>query len=162
MNRRCMAVKEKIFRAFKCLLKHDRYLLDVKINERSLTHQLAVYLEQEFPEYNVDCEYNRDGHDSKKLLSFKIKKNITPDDTEGTTVYPDIIIHHRGTKDNFVVIEAKKTLNQNQDKNDKQKLKAYKQELNYLHAFFIRFPVGDELNNYSETSTNSFIEEIQL
>ena len=45
----------------------DRYLLDADASERSLSHRLAVHMIDRFPNYEIDCEYNRDGFDVKKL-----------------------------------------------------------------------------------------------
>jgi hypothetical protein len=160
-------VEEKIHHAMRCLIKNDRHLLSVEANERSLTHRLAVYLEQLFPEYHVDCEYNRSREVAKRLQSFP--QTVAGNDLEGTTVYPDIIIHHRGTDTNFLVIEAKKSsvslqctsASGNSDSEvcycDRCKLKAYKTDLNYSFGFFVTFPV-------SEPTTAAFtglIEEIQ-
>lgn len=136
------------------VIKNDAYLLVASATERSITHRMAIYLEEEFPEYDVDCEYNRNGLETKKLESYK--KTINSDDTDGVTVYPDIIVHHRGTKDNFIVIESKKTSNTNQD--DKEKLLAYKTDLSYTHAFFVKFPVGDDLKDFNRSSISEFIE----
>jgi hypothetical protein len=70
-------------------------------NERSITHHLAIYLQQEFDCWNVDVEYNRDDHDIKRLRDLR--------DVPSDAVYPDIIVHRRGTNyDNFLVIEVKK------------------------------------------------------
>ena len=141
-------VSEKIKNAYRKLLKNDSYLLKVDANERSITHRLAIYLEDEFPDYNVDCEYNREGADIKRIR--EIFNNSMPQDAISITrengntvsVFPDIIIHHRGTDDNFIVIEAKKKTNNNGK--DKAKLKAYKDDLHYKHAFFIEFPVKNK------------------
>ncbi len=149
-------VKEKIKIALEEVIKNDSYLLDVNINERSLTHRLAIYLEKHFPNYHVDCEYNRTDMDQKKLIRFR--KDITSDNKEAVTVYPDIIIHKRGTKrDNLVVIEAKKSTND--DESDKEKLMAYKKDkdLGYKYAFFIKFPVNEDL---AKIDIDTLIEEI--
>lgn len=45
------------------LLAEDAYLFEADANERSISHRLALYLEEEFPGWNVDCEYNRDQHE---------------------------------------------------------------------------------------------------
>src|SRR6516162_4501167 len=37
-------------------------LLWLDAGERCLAHQFATYLAQLFPQDDVDCEYNRDGH----------------------------------------------------------------------------------------------------
>lgn len=141
-------VINNIYKAFNKLLADDQYLLKADANERSITHKLAEYLQAEFSDWNVDCEYNRDGMDIKRLMSFK--KYITSDDTEATSVFPDIIIHNRGTNDNLVVIEAKKSTNTVDNDNDK--LHAYKHELNYKFAIKIKLPVGDSIKNITDIS----------
>ena len=141
------------------LIEKDGYLLKVNANERSITHCLAIHLESVFPGYNVDCEYNRDGVDPKILNGFK--KKIDSDDENGITVYPDIIIHHRGRgkKCNFMVIEAKKI--SNRDDSDKEKLVIFKKELFYTHAYFVRFPVGEDFINNRCSSFEKYIEEMR-
>ena len=149
-------IRKLIERAYQTLIEKDGYLLKVDANERSITHRLAIHLESVFPGYNVDCEYNRDGVDPKILNGFK--KNIDSGDTSGITVYPDIIIHHRGEKCNFIVIEAKK--NSNKDDSDKEKLAIYKKELFYEHAYFVRFLVGEDFKKYKSLPFEEFIEEM--
>ncbi len=105
-----LEIKEKVEIAFGILLKNDVFLLEYDVNERSISHKLAEYLQKLFPDYNVDCEYNRVGnltvdeeYFNKKL---RLYKNIKCLDGE-TTVYPDIIIHKRGQRENLLVIEIK-------------------------------------------------------
>jgi hypothetical protein len=86
--------------------KHSK-LLDVRANERSLTHKLAECLQLEFEEYDVDCEYNRRGTDVKRLERL-LFGGAPSDDLDARTVYPDIIVHRRGEDENVLVIEAKK------------------------------------------------------
>ena len=132
-------VYEKIEKAFAKLLENDKYLLDVNINERSLTHKLAEYLQEEFPEWNVDCEYDRDALDAKRL-QLNVHKS---------KVYPDIIVHHRGDKknNNLIAIEAKKVkegenIEETEEyKDDIKKLKGYKEQLRYTYTFMIKLPV---------------------
>ena len=150
-------IRKHIERAYQMLIKKDKYLLEIDANERSITHRLAIYLELEFPEYDVDCEYNRDGFSSKRLIGYK--KKIDSDDTDGVTVYPDIIIHHRGERDNFIVIEAKKY--SSTDDSDKEKLNIYKNELLYKHAYFVRFLVGEDSKNCRCLLLEKFIEEMR-
>jgi hypothetical protein len=147
-----MEVKDKIQTAFRELLKRDSYLLEVNANERSITHRLAVYLEPKFPGFQTDCEYNRDEKIPKELWSFK--KTIESDDGDGVSVYPDIIIHRRGTNKNHVVIEAKRLSKVTRCSSraecicDRCKLRAYKDDLEYQHAFFVIFPGKKALNIY--------------
>src|SRR6266571_6226807 len=112
----------------KCLKKESK-LLELDANERSSTHKIAEYLQGEFKQegYDVDCEYNRDRYDTKKLRLEPMP--ILSDNSKGDTVFPDIIIHRRGTRNNLVVIEAKKSTNG--DKSDSDKLHAFKEQLGY-------------------------------
>jgi hypothetical protein len=108
---------------------------------------------------------NGDGLKAKRLDSFK--KSIDNSDTNGASVYPDIIVHHRGTRDNFIVIEAKKSSNlqehqeEGQCKCDHCKLRAYKKDLSYHYAFFVIFPVGNDYESFSDVFIGEYIEEIQ-
>ena len=60
-------IGDKVLRALQRFIDNDLYLLRINANERSLSHCLAIYLQEEFPAFNVDCEYNRDGIDPKRL-----------------------------------------------------------------------------------------------
>ena len=122
------------------LLRSDSAILAMDVNERSISHRLASYLEPFFPGWNVDCEYNRN-HDDPKRLNIR-RRNILSDDTQATTVFPDIIVHHRGTDDNFVVIEMKKTTSQETDDYDLEKLHAFKEQLRYQFAIFVKVRTG--------------------
>ncbi|MGR9107915.1 MAG: hypothetical protein ACU843_13380 [Gammaproteobacteria bacterium] len=129
-------VENAIHEALGQLLRADAELLHLDANERSISHRLAGYLETFFPGWNVDCEYNRDGYDPKRLNIQP--RGIQSDDTQATTVFPDIIIHRRGTNDNLVVIEMKKTTSQEDDEYDLQKLRAFKNQLGYQFAIFVK------------------------
>jgi hypothetical protein len=126
--------------ALEQLLKRDAYLLQVDANERSITARLAMYLQEALPDWQVDCEYNRDGVDPKRLQHL----DLYPDseDTEAKTVFPDVIAHIRGTKRNYLVIELKKTTNTVPREVDLGKLRGYKRELTYVHALFIELSAG--------------------
>ena len=132
-------VVHKLRRAYLKLLRNDRNLLELDVNERSLTHKLAEYLQEEFVSWHVDCEYNRDGHDPKRV---RVSHGISAADTDAQTVYPDVIVHRRGTRDNLVVVEAKKTSTALTSE-DASKLRAYRSELGYLFAFEVVFPVNE-------------------
>ncbi|MCD6367138.1 MAG: hypothetical protein J7L46_06335 [Bacteroidales bacterium] len=153
MNRE--KITNKLHKSYEKMISREGYLFEIDTNERSLTHKLAEYLQLEFPEWNVDCEYNRNEVDTKKLDSFK--RNISSDDTNAVSVYPDIIIHHRGTKNNLIVIEAKKTSSTVEDL-DEKKLKAYKNDLGYKFAFKITFPVKEQFKEIKEL--DKYIKEV--
>jgi hypothetical protein len=129
-------VEEALNAALDLLVRNDADILRIDINERTISHRLANYLEPYFPGWKVDCEYNRD-HDDPKRLDI-IRRNLTSDDTQATTVFPDIIVHRRGTTENLLVIEMKKTTSRESDKHDLGKLDAFRQQLGYLFAVFVK------------------------
>src|SRR5712691_104052 len=116
-------VKKMVGNALTKLSMNDARLFEVSVNERSITHKLAEYLQQEFADRNVDCEYNR-SLDEVKRVSFP-ETGVEWDDLESKTVFPDIIVHTRGAKRNLLVIEVKKSNSRVSDSFDKIKLKAF-------------------------------------
>ena len=104
-------------RAFNDLYRYDKHLicnmpLEIinteeigkhYVGERSIVFRFAHYLQNElvkapkYATYNLDCEYNRNGVETKDLPSFP----------NGT--FPDLIIHKRGKNypTNLVVMEFK-------------------------------------------------------
>ena len=123
-------------------LARDRYLLAQDVNERTISHRFALYLQRLFPKRHVDCEYNRyfGRPGSPKTLRVP-DTNVGWSDTNARTVYPDIIVHTRGTDDNLLVIEMKKaglsvTF-------DEDKLRAYQHEYGYRFAYLLVVRTGD-------------------
>lgn len=140
-------VNAHLSRALDRLCERDEYLFVVNASERAICVRLAFYLQFEFPDFDVDCEYNRNHKEEdlkKKLPAGELEgdagRGPKIDDDDSITVYPDIIVHRRGTPDNLLVIEAKKsktTIRSN--KYDEKKLKAYKKILGYRFAKFVGF-----------------------
>jgi hypothetical protein len=62
----------KILTSVNMLLSKDGYLLFNDLHERSITHKLGEYIQREFPNWNVDCEYNKYGTDPK-LLGMNVR-----------------------------------------------------------------------------------------
>jgi hypothetical protein len=134
-------VASRVVAAIGRLLNADRHLLESNANERSISHRLGLYLTAEFADWDVDCEFNRKGHDPKRL-------DLTPealmsDDDEGTTVYPDIIVHKRDEPLNHLVVEIKKDTGGSRAK-DLHKLRAFRTQLKYAHALFLSFGTGEQ------------------
>ncbi len=139
------AIKDKVRNAIQRLLDRDRFLLEKEVNERSISHRLAMYLQNEFgDEWDVDCEYNRN-HDITKKLTIHPKR-VQINDTNATTVYPDIIVHRRGTHDNnLLVIEMKKLTNLREEAKefDLNKLCAFREvEYHYQYALYLQLKTG--------------------
>jgi hypothetical protein len=139
-------VKNIVLEACKQLVANDKYLLIYNLNERTITHKLAEYLQKKFPYFHVDCEYNKDS-DKVKRIKFRrnlVEKKITNFDTEGCTIYPDIIVHKRGSNDNLVAIEVKKNASIQLMEKDIEKIKWYKHDLGYKFGIFINFLTEEE------------------
>lgn len=161
-------VEERVCAALSKLLEKDHYLLKKKANERSITHRLGIYLQEMFPEWHVDCEYNLDGDDTKRLEGFidellceyerlgvALTDRELQQDTEDKTVYPDIIVHKRGKECNLLVIEAKKNQstergNKRGEIRDRVKLSKYVEKFGYKHALFLKLGVGDDYESLTE------------
>ena len=148
-----LTINARVNSALKTLETNDTCLFEISINERSLCARLAMYLRDEFPEYDVDCEYNRNITEDDFLKRLRNKyylellgKTISPSDTDGVTVYPDIIVHKRRSAPevNLLVIEVKKSSNKTDSKIDLAKLRAFKKELHYQYARFIVFGTKGE------------------
>jgi hypothetical protein len=140
-------VAERLQRAIQKLTDRDLELLRRDVNERSITHRLGTYMQEEFPEWDVDCEYNRKDFNAKKL-DFYPNQSAT-DDTDARTVFPDIIVHKRGPAGpNLLVVEAKKIKDrrQNGQDTDRRKLRAFNgdSDLKYEHAVFLQFRTGKD------------------
>ncbi len=132
-------VERRLQAALRLLSERDGYLLDVGAHERAITHRLGMYLQGQFHQWDVDCEYNRDGHEPKRV-------GLDEGSFAGeSSVYPDIIIHRRGREGpNLLVIEAKTYHNRAKEsvQRDRQKLEAYKRDLHYDHAVFLEVWTG--------------------
>jgi hypothetical protein len=123
------ALAHEVRTALEQLLLRDAGLLVRNVNERTITARLADHLRLRFPGWDVDPEYNRDGHEVKKA--------------NGDVVVPDVIVHRRGTTDNLLVIEAKKSNTTEADEEVLKKLDAFRScHLQYQHALFVKLIVG--------------------
>lgn len=149
-------IERRLSIAIDTLRVNDNYLLINDVNERSITHKLATYMEQTFGKaYDIDCEYNRSIGDLKKISMLKSKWDelnnrsvITEDEILSEimvekTVFPDIIVHKRGRPDeNLLIIEVKKSTSSVNEDYDIEKLKCYTDadnDLNYKYGVFIKF-----------------------
>lgn len=132
-------IEKRLNAALRRLCTQDGHLLEVDAHERAITHRLGMYLQYEFRNWHVDCEYNRYGYDPKRLALEESQY------TGERSVYPDIIIHQRGREGrNLLVIEAKKDPNEYSEevKLDLIKLAAYKRCLKYDYAVFLKVWTG--------------------
>ena len=100
-------------------LTNKKYAPEEHLSERSIVFRFSHYLlnmlenDSRFASYDLDCDYNRNGVETKKLPSFP----------NGT--FPDVIIHKRGSNDyNLAIFEFKTYWNRDQS-NDREKLREF-------------------------------------
>jgi len=117
------------------------HLLENDLSERCIAARLAYHLQWEFigeDDVRVDVEYSRLGAAVKRLETLPpdcIRRKKRPGDP---AVLPDIIVHKRGEAGpNVLVIELKKTTNPEGQNCDGQRLRAFREELDYEFAALI-------------------------
>lgn len=154
------SVDDIVNRSLCQLYEDDQFLLQERIHERTITHKYAEYLQYNLEEVIinsdliVDCEYNREVHDDEKTLPAP---ETTPEkELDEDTIFPDIIIHKRGSSDrNILVIEVKKANNSNNRKSDRKRLQKLTTDredgrFGYEYGLFLVMPVG---TNWEEEKT---------
>ena len=142
--------KDAIEKMLDILYEKDKFLLNKQndLTERSITHRMGMYLQELFPDLHVDCEYNRMGKMSNGEVYYTegdyfaktvcLSDSLVSDqDDSGSRVFPDIIVHKRGTGINFIIVEVKVEWKNSKAGHDMKKLKAYKNDLKYEHSFYI-------------------------
>jgi hypothetical protein len=141
MNYNFEEINQKVNVAIGVLLKNDAELLKIDVHERSITHKFAEYLQFQFPDWNVDCEYNRKGEFGMKDIHGDIEE--CTEHKRQYRVFPDIIVHQRKiTKCNLLVIEVKKNTSNKKKECDERKLKFFtdpKFEYHYSYGLFVEF-----------------------
>lgn len=135
---------KKFLTSVNYLFKNDLFLLKNDASERSITHKLAEYLQKEFPEWHVDCEYNRDLDDVKRRPS-------------DAGFYPDIVVHIRDIDKNLLIIEVKKSNGKYNDEETRLKEATIsKYRYNYQLGIFITLNV---LDGYGKEPIIQFFKE---
>ena len=148
-------IKTCVNQALSDFKNNESDLLNPLGREENLAQRFSFWLQRQFPEWIVDCEYSliRDGMSKAKvrkvtqmLMRRVSNKIIRLDEPEEVVVVPDIIIHHRGTSENLLVIELKTSNDKSMIEFDKEKLRAYKDDerLGYQYALFLKFKKLDE------------------
>lgn len=150
-------IKDILDTAIATLKEKDNFLFVNDISEWAISHKLAVYLNDKFPELDIDCEYNgyAKANNNKKYIMIlrskleelgKIKDSDGDDEFLRRSVYPDIIVHKRGEEENLMVIEVKKEKNNDKDF-DREKILRYtshdyENNLNYKLGALVVFSTG--------------------
>jgi hypothetical protein len=111
----------KVITGLREFYAHEAFLLEKDLGERTLTHRLAVYIEKQFPGWQVDCNYDRLGERTLRLPHGSI---VSTDDHLGKSIYPDIVVHQREIPNNLLAIEVRKDGNHQPLEHDQHKLQA--------------------------------------
>ena len=114
------AALDKVAVALSEFYARETHLLEKDLGERTLTHRLAVALENQFPEWNIDCDYNRLGERTWRLPKASI---VSTDDQLGKSIYPDIVVHRRAMPENLLAIDVRKASNHQPPEHDRHKLR---------------------------------------
>ena len=121
----------------------DLQLLLIDASERAICGALSRHLATQYPDHDVDVEYNRFGEQDLKRLSLPSGCEV-----KDRSVYPDIIVHKRSGTENVLVIEVKKRRSADPASYrravafDLEKLASYRVQLGHKYAYFIELPVG--------------------
>lgn len=148
-------IKARVENTINSLAFKDGSLFSPLEGEHTIANKFAYWLQGEFTDWNVDTEYRHimDGtsETAREKVAFLWMRRyrgriIYHDEPEERKVIPDIIIHHRGTTDNLMAIEIKKSNNRKEIEFDYEKLRAYREfePLRYRYALFVRFQKLEE------------------
>lgn len=134
-----VTVQIRVRRSLRRLLREDRGLLRRDVAELSIQHRLAVYLGEAFPGRDVDVNYNRHGLVPKRIRS---REECRRRPRRGR-VFPDVIVHQQGNDEyNLLVMEMKKSTNNEPRACDMAKIRAYLRELDYTYGVFVELLTG--------------------
>jgi hypothetical protein len=104
---RLRLIREKVQSGVASFRDNHPRLLEIDVNERTITSHLSDILRGKFPGYDVDHEYNRHGVEVKKMTSGKL-------------LIPDIVVHKEEIDvKNLLAIEVKKGQKPDEDDIDK-------------------------------------------
>ena len=111
----------KLVGAVREFYAREGHLFDKDLGERTLTHRLAVQIENHFPGWEIDCDYDRLGERTLRLPHGSI---VSTDDHLAKSIYPDIVVHQREIPNNLLAIEVRKASNHQPVEHDQHKLQA--------------------------------------
>lgn len=58
------------------LLSDDYYLLENDLHEQAVTHRLGLYLQERFPQWNIDCEWNKNLAEKKAIYPKQLIEHM--------------------------------------------------------------------------------------
>lgn len=127
-------------------LENNRQKVVDVLRQEDVSKEDITYLKQQLrePELEYDKELDTVYFVLKLRDGGKLKR----------TVFPDIIIHHRGSKNNHAVLEVKKSTNKIKESRSLDLIKLFtlvnSSDYNYRYGFFIEVPTKEDVDRYSE------------
>ncbi len=130
------AMRAVVTHAISEFARHDMALLHVKVQEETLAHRVAVYIERHLQGWHVDCEYNRN------LRRAKMRAD------GNSRMRPDIIAHIRNSPENLLVVEIKKATHSKRNKTEaEERVREFTGKWTthprYCHGAILIFPVRE-------------------
>ena len=116
--------------------KEHRDLLVNAVHERTIGAHFMAALEQCYPSYQVDSEYNKNLLDRKEAVYLGRKRRI----------YPDIVVHtrQRHTRNHLAIEIKPATGKPNEIRKDRFKLKALRRApYSYPHTYLMFYSTGE-------------------
>jgi len=127
-------IRNKINLILNKFIRNDLTLLSNDLHEVTVSHKIGEYIQMEFPEWHVDCEYNRNLSHIKELWESNFR--------------PDIVVHIRNTRKNLLVVEVKKATSKPEEIDaDRKRV----QELTIAESFLYQFGLVIILPDNKET-----------
>lgn len=138
----------KILQAMANKLEKSGYLLDIK--SENLHDEAAIKLQLKELERQLRDEERLEYFEELGIAWFIL--TLTNGHSIKKAIFPDIIIHRRGTQNNHIVIEAKKYINTDIKDRAYDLIKLMtlvsSPEFKYKRGYFIDIPVGDSFNRF--------------
>jgi hypothetical protein len=163
-------VKEKLENSLIESISDNEQLFVQDVNEETINFAIATALKKQFPDWDVDPEYNRFGADQKaKIISvskdrfFEYRRQgLIPncdmtikelyDNPEKAPVYPDIIVHKRTEEfNNLLIVEVKKENNQELFNGwDEWKIQFFLHTFKYQHGAHVVLKTSKKFSDPSD------------
>ena len=168
------SIKSKIQSCLKQVYAQDAVLFSRNngkgLCERCLVFRFGLYLQNEFNDYYVDCDFNSYSEtiiDNNGRVSQQLDGNGKPiENPDGTTThrFVDIIVHNRtfdGTND-FICFEVKKWNNQKRQEveKDKNNLRVLTSDYGYHYGFYLVLGQTQEKTKWEIYQNGRVIEEL--
>ena len=147
---RLRLIREKVQSGVASFRDNHPRLLEIDVNERTITSHLSDILRGKFLGYDVDHEYNRHGVKVKKMISGKL-------------LIPDIVVHKEEKDEkNLLAIEVKKGHEPDEDDADKlRELTSSTGSYGYAYGLFLGLEKDAQIEKWWKNGAVMTEEELE-